>query len=175
MKAFAQESLLRRAELNTPTCATNGKRSDEWLDSIGGVCICAKALTVPASTCMVEFSPKTIRKKGTYLDTKAISHNKPWTRFPNGTKVRLLEGGQEGLIDGMTELVVGPGRNPDGRTQYRLNVGDQSRILAGQDDLAVLTDHEGLVLIVKQSIEYRRLVTDQLRAELASDRFVASA
>ena len=75
----------------------------------------------------------------------------------------------------MTELVVGPSRNPDGRTQYRLNVGDQSRILAGQDDLAVLTDDEGLVLIVKQSIEYRRLVTDQLRSELAPDRFVASA
>ena len=152
----------------------------EWLDSIGAMRISAKALTVPASTCMVKilpgtFSPITIRKKGTYLDTKAISVSKPWTRFPNGTKVRLLEGGQEGLIDGMTELVVGPGRNPDGRTQYRLNVGDQSRILAGQDDLAVLTDHEGLVLIVKQSIEYRRLVTDQLRAELASDRFVASA
>jgi len=63
------------------------------------------------------FPPKTIRKKGIYLDTKAISAAKPWTRFPNGTKVRLLEGGQEGLIDGMTELVVGPGRNPDGRTR----------------------------------------------------------
>jgi hypothetical protein len=118
--------------------------------------------------------PKTIRKKGIYLDTKAISAAKPWTRFPNGTKVRLLEGGQEGLIDGMTELVMGPGRNPDGRTQYRLNVGDQSRLLAGRDDLALLTDHEGLVLIAKQTIEYRRLVTEQLRAELTSDRFVAS-
>ena len=121
-----------------------------------------------------KFPSYNIRKKGTYLDTKAISAAKPWTRFPNGTKVRLLEGGQEGLIDGMTELVVGPGRNPDGRTQYRLNVGDPSRILVGQDDLAVLTDNEGLVLIAKQSIEYRRLVTDQLRAELTSDRFVAS-
>ena len=120
------------------------------------------------------FPPETIRKKGICLDTKAISTNKPWTRFPNGTKVRLLEGGQEGSIDGMTELVVGPGRNPDGRTQYRLNVGDQNRILAGQGDLAVLTDNDGLVLIAKQSIEYRRLVTAQLRAELASDRFVAS-
>ena len=117
---------------------------------------------------------ETIRKKGSSLDTKAISANKPWTRLPKGTKVRLVEGGQEGLIDGMTELVVGPGRNPDGRTQYRLNVGDQSRILAGQDDLAVLIDKEGLVLIERQSIEYRRLVTDQLRSELASDRFVAS-
>ena len=108
------------------------------------------------------------------MDTKPISANKPWTRFPNGTKVRLLEGGQEGFIDGMTELVVGPGRNPDGRTQYRLNVGDPSRLLAGQGDLAVLTDNDGLVLIAKQTIEYRRLVTDQLRAELASDRFVPS-
>jgi len=143
------------------------------------MCISAKALTVPTSTCMLKalpenFPPKTIRKKGIYLDTKAISAAKPWTRFPNGTKVRLLEGGQEGLIDGMTELVVGPGRNPDGRTQYRLNVGDQSRLLAGRDDLALLTDNEGLVLIAKQTIEYRRLVTEQLRAELASDRFVAS-
>jgi len=120
------------------------------------------------------FPPETIRKKGTYLDTKAISANKPWTRFPNGTKVRLLEGGQEGLIDGLTELVMGPGRNPDGRTQYRLNVGDRNRMLVGQSDLAVLTDKEGLVLIEKQNIEYRRLVTDQLRAELTSDRFVAS-
>ena len=68
---------------------------------------------------------------------------------------------------------MGPSRNPDGRTQYRLNVGDQSRILAAQGDLAVLTDNDGLVLIAKQSIEYRRLMTDQLRAELACDRFVA--
>ena len=99
--------------------------------------------------------------------------DKTWTRFPNGTKVRLLEGGQEGSIDGTTELVMGPGRNPDGRTQYRLNVGDRSRLLAGQGDLAVLTDKDGVVLIEKQTIEYRRLVTDQLRTELTSDRFVA--
>lgn len=88
--------------------------------------------------------------------------------------MRLVEGGQEGLIDGLTELVVGPGRNPDGRTQYRLKVDDRSRMLVGQGDLAVLTDKEGLVIIEKQNIEYRRLVTDQLRAELTSDRFVAS-
>ena len=68
---------------------------------------------------------------------------------------------------------MGRGRNPDGRTQYRLNAGDRSRLLAGQGDLAVLTDKDGLVLILKQSIEYRRLVTGQLRAELTADRFVA--
>jgi hypothetical protein len=113
-------------------------------------------------------------RKESPLDTKPVAANKPWTRFPNGTKVRLLEGGQEGIIDGLTELVVGPGRNPDGRTQYRLNVGDGSRMLAGQGELTVLTDNEGLVLIVRQTIEYRRIVTDQLRAELTCDRFVAS-
>ena len=48
-------------------------------------------------------------------------------------------------------------------------------MLTGQGDLAVLTDNDGLVLIAKQSIEYRRIVSDQLRAELTSDRFVASA
>lgn len=109
------------------------------------------------------------------MDTKPIAANKPWTRFPKGTKVRLLEGGQEGVIDGLTELVMGPGRNPDGRTQYRLNVGDRSRLLAGQSDLAVLIDKDGVVLIEKQNIEYRRIVTDLLRTELAHDRFVASA
>lgn len=109
------------------------------------------------------------------LDTKPIAANKPWTRFPNGTKVRLVEGGQEGVIDGLTELVVGPGRNPDGRTQYRLDVGERSRMLIEQGALAVLTDKDGLVLIEQGKIEYRRLVTDQLRAELTSDRFVASA
>ena len=109
------------------------------------------------------------------MDTKPVAVNKPWTRFPNGTKVRLLEGGQEAVIDGLTELVMGPGRNPDGRTQYRLDVGDRSRMLAEQGALAVLTDRDGLVLIVKGNIEYRRLVTDQLRAELTSDRFVALA
>jgi hypothetical protein len=108
------------------------------------------------------------------LDTKPIAASKPWTRSPHGTKVRLSEGGQEGIIDGLTELVVGPGRNPDGRTQYRLNVGDGSRLLAGQCELTVLTDNNGLVLIVRQTIEYRRIVTDQLRAELTCDRFVAS-
>ena len=107
------------------------------------------------------------------MDKQPTTADKTWTRFPTGTKVRLLEGGQEGSIDGMTELVMGPGRNPDGRTQYRLNVGDRSRLLAGQGDLAVLTDKDGVVLIEKQTIEYRRLVTDQLRAELTSDRFVA--
>lgn len=119
-------------------------------------------------------------QKGIILDTKPMTANKTtankrWTKIPNGTKVRLLEGGREGVIDGVTELVVGPGRNPDGRTQYRLNVGDPARMLVGQDDLAVLTDADGLVLIAKENIDYRRIVTDQLRAELPTDRFIARA
>ena len=42
-------------------------------------------------------------------------------------------------------------------------------------EIGVLTDSEGLVLIAKQTIEYRRLVTDQLPAELTSDHFAASS
>ena len=44
---------------------------------------------------------------------------KRWVRIPDGTKVRFREDGREGIIDGLTELVVGPGRNPDSRTQYQ--------------------------------------------------------
>jgi len=96
-------------------------------------------------------------------------------RIPDGTKVRLCEGGQEGVIDGLTEYVIGPGRNPDGRTQYRLNTGDQSRMLVPQEALLLLTDAEGLVLMLKQNVGYRRIVTERLRAELSADRFVPSA
>jgi hypothetical protein len=96
-------------------------------------------------------------------------------RIPDGTKVRLCEGGQEGVIDGLTELVVGPSRNPDGRTQYRLNVGDQARMLVAQEALLILTDVDGVVLILKEKIDYRRIVTERLRAELPTDRFVLPA
>ena len=33
---------------------------------------------------------------------------KSWVRIPDGTKVRFLEDGREGLIDGLTELIVDP-------------------------------------------------------------------
>ena len=100
---------------------------------------------------------------------------KPWMRIPNGTKVRLREGGQEGVIDGLTEFVLGSDRNPDGRTQYRINVGEPVRLLMAQEGLVVLTDTEGLVLMGKENIDYRRVVTDQLRAELPADRFAVHA
>jgi len=71
---------------------------------------------------------------------------KKWVRIPDGTKVRLREDGREGIIDGLTELVVSPSRNPDSRTQYRINVGNPDRTLAIEDDLLVLTDENGVVL-----------------------------
>ena len=100
---------------------------------------------------------------------------KRWVRIPDGTKVRFRGDGREGVIDGLTELVVGPGRNPDSRTQYRINVGDPGRTLAIEDDLLVLTDADGMVLMVKQKGEYRRVVTQQLQAVFAADRFVRAA
>ena len=84
---------------------------------------------------------------------------KRWIRIPDGTKVRFRGDGREGIIDGLTELVVGPGRNPDSPTQYRINIGDPDRALAIEDDLLVMTDADGVVLMVKQKGEYRRVVT----------------
>ena len=96
-------------------------------------------------------------------------------RIPDGTKVRFREDGREATVDGLTELVVGPRRNPDSRRQYRINVGDPDRTLAIKDDLLVLTDADGVVLIVKQKSEYRRVVTQQLQAVFTADRFVTAA
>jgi len=79
------------------------------------------------------------------------------------------------VIDGLTELVIGPGRNPDGRTQYRINLGDPARMLVAEDALLIVIDKEGLVFMVKQNVDYRRLVTEQLRGDFSADRFVPSA
>lgn len=103
---------------------------------------------------------------------EGMYRGKRWVRIPDGTKVRFREDGREGIIDGLTELVVGPGRNPDSRTQYRINVGDPDRELAIEDDLLILTDSDGIVIMVKQKGEYRRVVTQQLHAALGADRFV---
>lgn len=70
---------------------------------------------------------------------------------------------------------MGPGRNPDSRTQHRINVGDPDLTLAFEDDLLVLTDEDGVVLMVKQKGEYRRVITQQLHAVFAADRFVKVA
>lgn len=78
-------------------------------------------------------------------------------------QVRLRENAEEGLIDGLTELVMGPARNPDGRTQYRVNFGHSERMLVGEDALATVIDEDGLVRMRKEQANYRRLVTEQLR------------
>jgi hypothetical protein len=100
---------------------------------------------------------------------------KTWRRIPDGIRVRLRENTQEGIIDGLTELVVGPARNPDGRTQYRVNFGQSERMLVAEDALVIVIDEEGLVLMRKEKTGYRRLVTEQLRGGFSEDRFVPSA
>ena len=95
-----------------------------------------------------------------------------WRRIPDGIRVRLRETALEGVIDGLTELVVGPARNPDGRTQYRVNLGDPERMLVAEDALLIVVDKDGLVFMLKQKPEYRRLVTEQLRGGFSEDRFV---
>ncbi len=55
------------------------------------------------------------------------SNNRPapaehWVRIPNGTRVRHRSEAYEGIIDGLTEIVSGSERNPDGKTQYRVKV-----------------------------------------------------
>ena len=98
---------------------------------------------------------------------------KTWKRIPDGIRVRLRENAQEGVIDGLTELVIGPARNPDGRTQYRVNLGDPERMLVAEDALLIVVDKEGLVFMLKEKAEYRRLVTEQLRGGFSQDRFVS--
>ncbi len=101
---------------------------------------------------------------------------KSWVRIPDGTKVRHRLDGDEGFIDGLTEILTGPQRNPDGRTQYRVNVGEDQRRLAAEDELLILTDENGIVLMLKkQTIEYRNFVSQQLLGNLGSDRFVKPA
>ena len=98
-----------------------------------------------------------------------------WIRIPNGTKVRHRSEKKDGVVDGLTEIVEGPGRNPDGRTQYRIDVAGESAMhLAAEDDLMLLTDKAGVVLILKQQEGYRRRITERLHATFAADRFVVA-
>lgn len=59
--------------------------------------------------------------------------------------------------------------------QYCINVGDPDRTLAIEDDLLVLTDEDGVVIVVQQKGEYLRMVTQQLQTVCAADRFVKAA
>jgi len=98
-----------------------------------------------------------------------------WRRIPDGTRVKHRHEGQEGFIDGTTELVIGPSRNPDGKTQYRMNVGTPARQLVAEDDLCILVDTKDLVIMVKQTEAYRRSVTERLHSVFAEDRFIKPA
>jgi hypothetical protein len=98
-----------------------------------------------------------------------------WVRIPNGTKVRHRVEAYEGVVDGLTELVEGPGRNPDGKTQYRINIGPGTRQLVAEDNLVIILDKEHLVIMGREKEPYRRSVTTALRAAFADDRFVKSA
>jgi hypothetical protein len=95
-----------------------------------------------------------------------------WVRIPNGTKVRHRRDAYEGFIDGLTEIVEGPERNPDGKTQYRVNVGGGVRQLVSEENLNILLDDNDLVMIGKEKEPYRRLMTTHLRASFESDRFI---
>ncbi|MBX3331581.1 MAG: hypothetical protein KF722_14330 [Nitrospira sp.] len=107
----------------------------------------------------------------------APKNNRPtpashWVRIPDGTKVRHRSEAYEGVIDGLTEIVSGSDRNPDGKTQYRVNVGDHTRLLVSEEHLNILLDNKNLVLLAREPELYRRSVTDRLRAVFAEDRFV---
>lgn len=101
--------------------------------------------------------------------------NSTWVRIPDGTKVRHRLDAYDGYIDGLTELVEGPGRNPDGKTQYRVNVGPGARQLVSEENLNILLGHDDQVIIGKEKEAYRQLMTKRLRAAFENDRFVRTA
>ena len=100
---------------------------------------------------------------------------KAWVRIPDGTKVKHRHEGHVGFIDGLTEIVSGPNRNPDGKTQYRMNIGAPDRQLVTESDLSILIDDEDLVIMLRQKAPYRRAVTQSLHSVLAADRFIKPA
>ncbi len=98
---------------------------------------------------------------------------KTWLRIPNGTKVKHRHDGYQGSIDGLTEIVQKGSRlNADGKTQYRINVGTPARKLAAEEDLLILSDGAGLMIMERQSVPYRQAVTKRFRSLLPEDRFV---
>ena len=98
-----------------------------------------------------------------------------WRRIPDGVRVRNQTNGEEGMIDGITQIVEGPRRNPDRLTQYRIDVGASTRKLAAEEELLIVVDDGGLVMMLKQPAEYRQFVTEQLRLTWKDERFVKKA
>jgi len=94
-----------------------------------------------------------------------------WVRIPDKTTVRHRLEDHQGAVDGLTEIVTGSKRNPDGRTQYRIDVGQPQRLLAAEEDLVILLDDEDLIMMNKEKIEYRRGMTERLRGAFREDRF----
>ena len=60
---------------------------------------------------------------------------------------------------------------PLGTEQVTIGRAPDSTLVI-EDDLLVLIDAEGVVLMAKQKPEFRRFVTARLRGALAADRFV---
>ena len=103
-----------------------------------------------------------------------LAPGKTWARMPNGTKVRHRVEGYEGSIDGVTEIVAkGSTLNPDRRTQYRIYVGAPQRRLAAEDDLLIVADKDGVMMMEKQKVEYRREVTKRFRSLFTDEKFVS--
>jgi hypothetical protein len=110
--------------------------------------------------------------------TNAKANSSPpthqWIRIPDGTRVRHRSEEYEGIIDGLTVIVSGAGRNPDGKTQYRVKVDGGTRMLVSEEHLNIVLDKEKLILVRRESDLYRRWTTDRLRSVFAEDRFVES-
>lgn len=94
-----------------------------------------------------------------------------WVRIPDKTKVQYRLEDHRGAVDGLTEMVTGVKRNPDGRTQYRIDVGQPQRLLAAEEDLVILLDDEGLIMMEKENAGYRQGITERLRGAFQEDRF----
>lgn len=105
-------------------------------------------------------------------DRTKMDNDKPWLRIPDGTMVLHRSDNKPAIIDGLTELVDSGSMNPDGRTQYRLDVGSSVRRLAGEDELLIVVDENGLVVMPKQSLGYRQYVTARLHHVFEDNRFI---
>ena len=134
----------------------------------------------PMTRCVGMFAAILHSIFGSQGETITMSTMKPakpgtpsaWVRIPDGTKVKHRHEGHVGFIDGLTEIVSGPNRNPDGKTQYRMNIGAPDRQLVTESDLSILIDDEELVIMLRQKAPYRRAVTQSLHSVLTPDRFV---
>lgn len=100
------------------------------------------------------------------------AYGRNWVRIPDGTMVRHRLEGYEGIIDGLTAMIVkGANLNPDRKTQYRIDVGTTCRNLSAEEDLLILLDPDDLVMIKKEKVEWRRYLTGKLRDAFKDEQF----